>query len=95
MVALWCAANLINYKDNRFTAILVGLSGASFGIYIFHNWIEMYMVSSSSRHIFPIDHLAMEYTVLFPLVFSCTAFIISYGLSYCLLRTKVGKRLIG
>ena len=95
MAALWCAVGLINFKDNWFTSLMVGLSGASFGIYIFHNWIEMYMVSSTARHLLPIDDFAINHTILFPLLFSIIAFGISYGISWSLLRTKVGKNLIG
>jgi len=95
MAAAWCGVNLISFKDNRFTSVMVGLSGASFGIYIFHNWIEMYMVSSTARRLFPLDQFAMQHTILFPLLFSIVAFVISYALSYCLLKTKVGRKLIG
>lgn len=95
IAALWCAVGLINFKDNRFTSLIVGLSGASFGIYIFHNWIELYMVSSTAQRLLPIDSFAMNHTILFPLLFSIIAFAISYGLSWSLLKTKIGKILIG
>lgn len=95
MAALWCGVGLINFRDNRFTSILVGLSGASFGIYIFHNWIEAYMVSTTARRLLPLDRFALDHTVLFPLLFSIIAFVISYALSYCLLKTRIGRRLVG
>lgn len=95
MAAIWCAVGLVSYKNDRFTSLIVGLSGASFGIYIFHNWIEMYMVSTTARRLFPIDSFAMENTILFPLLFSLIAFAISYFLSYRLLKTRIGRQLIG
>lgn len=95
IAALWCAAGLISFKDNRFTSVMVGLSRASFGIYIFHNWIEVYMVSSTARRMLPIDSFAMNHTILFPLLFSIVAFIISFIISWSLLRTRIGRQLIG
>lgn len=95
MSALWCGINLINWRDNVFTSRMVGLSGASFGIYIFHNWIEMHMLSNTARKLLPIDSFAMEHTILFPLLFSLIAFGISYVISESLLKTNIGKKLIG
>jgi len=95
MSALWCGINLINWRDNKFTSLLVGLSGASFGIYIFHNWIEMYIVSSTAQRVFPLERFALAHTLLFPFLFATIAFILSYIISFSLLRTKIGKQLIG
>lgn len=95
IASLWCGLGLVNFKNNRFTSILVGMSGASFGVYIFHNWIEMYMVSSTARSLFRLDQLAMHHTILFPLLFSIIAFIVSYAITHALLETNLGRQLIG
>lgn len=95
IAALWCAVGLISFKDNRFTTVIVGLNGASFGIYIPHNRIGMYTVSSTARRMLLIDSFAMNHTILFPLLFSIVAFIISFIISWSLLRTRIGRQLIG
>ena len=95
MMALWSCVNLISWRNNVVTSSIVGLSGASFGIYIFHNWIEMYMVSQTAQRVFPLERFALNHTLLFPFMFSIIAFILSYVLSWAILKTKVGKGLIG
>lgn len=45
---------------------LVWLSKYSFGIYIFHNWVGPYMISSTAKRIFPLEDLAANHVVLFP-----------------------------
>lgn len=47
---------------------LVWLSKYSFGIYIFHNWVGPYMISSTAKRIFPLEDLAANHVVLFPLM---------------------------
>ena len=50
---------------------------------------------SMANILFPLDYWAIEHTTLFPLIFSLMAFIISWGLTWLLLKTRFGKFLIG
>ncbi len=50
------------------------LSACSFGIYIFHNWIEPYMISRTAQRLLPLADWAANHTVLFPLIFSLLDF---------------------
>lgn len=71
------------------------LNRTSYGIYVIHYWYYPFLVAATTKRLFPIDNLAAEHTVLFPLVY----FLFSLGLSYImtrlLLKTKVGRYLIG
>lgn len=53
------------------------------------------MISTTAIALFHLDVLAMEYPILFPLAFFVSSFIISLALSWLLLKTRVGKFLIG
>lgn len=71
------------------------LSLCSFGIYIFHNWIEPFMISRTAQKLLPLADWSANHTVLFPLVFSLLALLISYILTKIVLRTKIGRSLLG
>ena len=66
-----------------------------FTSFIFHNWVEMFMISRTAQRLILLDYWAIEHTTLFPLLFSLMAFIISWGLTWLLLKTRFGKFLIG
>lgn len=74
---------------------LVWLSKYSFGIYIFHNWVGPYMISSTAKRIFPLEDLAANHVVLFPFMLTLSVICISWCLSWALMQTKVGRILIG
>lgn len=94
IASLWCLVGLFNWRDTMLTRILLSLSTASFGIYIFHNWIEMYMLSRTAQRLLPIEQLAEDHTVLFPLIFCIVAFSLSYICTSVLRLTKIGRKLI-
>lgn len=71
------------------------LSACSFGIYIFHNWIEPYMISRTAQRLLPLADWAANHTVLFPLIFSLLALLISYVMTKMVLMTRLGRALIG
>ena len=74
---------------------LVWLSKYSFGIYIFHNWVGPYMISSTAKRIFPLEDLAANHVVLFPLMLTLSVIFVSWCLSWALMQIKVGRMLIG
>ena len=95
VIAIWYIFQEIPWRHLRVTPWLVRLSTLSFGIYIFHNWVEVYLVSTTAKRLFPIVEFAENHIYLFPLLFTLTAFIISAVLTRLLLSTKVGRMLIG
>lgn len=93
--SLWVLFNWIPWQNFLITDYLVSLSACSFGIYIFHNWLEAHMVSRTAQHVFPLEQWAQEHIYLFPFIFSVLAFIISLAITWVLLKFKVGQKLIG
>ncbi len=74
---------------------LVSFSKYSFGVYIFHNWIGPYMISNTAKRLFPLQELAADHVILFPLLLTLSVIFVSWCLSWALMRTKVGRMLIG
>ena len=74
---------------------LVLLSRYSYGVYIFHNWLAVYLISSTAQRLFPLAAWAEAHVVLFPLGFFLATFLLSLACSWLLLKTRVGKYLIG
>lgn len=94
IVAIWALCRQIEWKKYRFTPWLLVLSTLSFGIYIFHNWIELYMLSRTAQQIFPLAEWAYKYVYLFPFVFATGALAFSLVLSWLLVHTRWGRFLI-
>lgn len=92
---IWYICKQIPLHKFRVTNLLIPLSASSFGIYIFHNWVELYMLSSTAQHIFPLTNWAEAHIYLFPFVFATIAFIISYIISYAIMKFRIGRALIG
>ena len=95
IMVLWFSFRKIPWNRFRITPWLVGLSGYSYGIYIFHNWMEVYIVSTTAKRLFPIVPFAEQHLILFPILFTLAAFIISAVLTWLLLKTKIGRFLLG
>lgn len=70
------------------------LSKCSFGIYIFHYWLQGFMVSRTAQRIFPLADWAANYTVLFPIAFFLLSLLISYVMTKVVLLTKMGRGLL-
>lgn len=80
---------------NKLVEQIVNLSKYSFGIYIFHNWVAVLLISNTAKHLFHLELLALNHIVLFPLCFTVLTIIVSWFLSWCMMKTKVGRFLIG
>ena len=74
---------------------LIWFSKFSFGIYIFHFWVGPYIISSTAKRIFPLEELAASHIILFPLMLTLSVLFVSWFLSWLLLKTRVGRMLIG
>ena len=95
IISIWYLVRLIPWKNGKVGTLLISVNSCSFGIYIFHNWIEMNMLSNTIQRIFPIATWAEDHIYLFPFAFASLAFIISWGITWLLLRCRIGKSLIG
>ena len=95
VVALWYLSTKADWSKLRISKYIISFSTYSFGIYIFHNWVELQLLSNTSKRIFHLDMLAANHEILFPLGFFLIALIISWILTRLLMMTKAGKFLIG
>ena len=95
VVAISCLMDKLDWSKFKVTAPLVKFSSYSFGIYIWHNWVALMLISKTSQHLLGLPELAANHVVLFPLCFSLITLFISWGISWCMMKTKVGKFLIG
>lgn len=95
VISLSYLARQVDWQKYNITKYLVRFSSCSFGIYIFHNWIAVYLISTTAQKYFPIAAFAKEHIVLFPLIFSMIVILLSFFLTYLIRSNKYGKMLIG
>lgn len=95
IIIIWYIVRLIPLRNRLINSLLISISSCSFGIYIFHNWLEMYMLSNTAQEILPVATWADNHIYLFPFAFASIAFIISWGMTWILLKCRIGKFLVG
>ena len=95
VIVLWYWVNKIDWHKIKIMQVIVSISNCSYGIYIFHNWIQMYLISRTAQRLFPLERWAAEHTILFPLCFFLLSLGVSYVLTRLLLKTRIGRFLIG
>lgn len=95
IVSLSCLMSGIDWSKYKMTIPIVKFSAYSFGIYIWHNWVALMLISNTSKSLFGLPELAANHVILFPLCFSLITLAISWGLSWAMMKTKIGKFLIG
>lgn len=95
VVALWLVFHTLRPAVMHRLHPLVWLSRYSYGIYIFHNWLAVYLISSTAQRLLPLASWAEHHVVLFPLCFFLITMLFSFACSWLLLKTRVGKFLIG
>ncbi len=71
------------------------LNRTSYGIYVLHYWLQPFFISSTAKQLLHIDTLAATHVVLFPFLFFLTSLALSYVGAKILLRTRIGRFLIG
>ena len=94
ILVLWYLFHRITWNRFKYVPFLLSLSAYSYGIYIFHNWVEVYLISSTAQRLFPISAFAEHHIILFPMIFTLMAFVISFVLTKVLLMSKVGHFLL-
>ena len=95
VVSLSCLMSGIDWSKYKMTASVIKFGTYSFGIYIWHNWVALMLVSKTSQRIFGLPELAANHVILYPLCFSLITLAISWGLSWAMMKTEVGRFLIG
>lgn len=95
VVVLWYWVNKIDWHKIKLMQPIVSISNFSYGIYIFHNWIQIYLISSTAQRLLPLERWAAGHPILFPLCFFLLSFGISYVLTRLLFKTRIGRFLIG
>ena len=95
LVSIVYLMDKVDWSKIKVTPPLVKFSSYSFGIYIWHNWVALMLISKTSQRLFGLPELAANHVILFPLCFSLITLAISWALSWMMMKTKVGKFLIG
>lgn len=80
------------WVDNK---VFSELNKTSYGIYVIHYWYYPFLLCDTAREFLPVDNLAAEHTILFPLLYFIFSLSLSYVMSRLLLKTRVGRYLIG
>mgnify|MGYP002568248289 CR=1 FL=1 len=95
ILVIWYFAHTL--KKNYFNRLssLISFGKYSFGIYIFHNWIAFYLVSRTAQRVLPLSDWAIHHTYLFPFSLFIITLFLSWGISWLLLKNKIGRTLIG
>ncbi|OUN58392.1 acyltransferase family protein [Alistipes sp. An66] len=95
MLVIWYFFHTLKKDYFNHLAPLISFGKYSFGIYIFHNWIALYLISRTAQKIFPLSDWAMHHTVLFPFSLFVITLFLSWGISWLFLKNKIGRILIG
>ena len=69
IISLWYLCNRVNWEKQTWAQPIISFGNYSYGIYIFHNWIQMYLISSTAQRLFPLERWAREHIRLFPAIF--------------------------
>ena len=98
VLLIWYMVNwLINNSTRMWydNVVFKELNRTSYGIYVLHFWLQQYMVSSTMRRLLPIDAFAAKHIIVFPFLFFLTSLMASYIGAKILLKTRIGRNLIG
>lgn len=76
-------------------AVFKELNRTSYGIYVLHYWIQHLAISYTVKRVLHLEILAANHVILFPFLFFLTSLAASYIGTKILLKTKVGRFLIG
>lgn len=92
-VVNWSTRNSTNawYKSKVFKE----LNKTSYGIYVLHYWIQTLLISSVAKEILHLDTFATNHVILFPFLFFISTLTLSYIGTKALLKTRIGRFLIG
>lgn len=95
VLALWYLSTKVDWQKFKISSPITSLSNYSYGIYIFHNWLAMHMLSNTSKRILHLETIATNHEILFPIAFFLLTLSLSWLLTKALTMTRVGKFMIG
>lgn len=98
VILIWYLTNLLinnSQTDWVKSPVLFRLNKYSYGIFVFHNWIQPFMISNTAKRLFGLEYLAEKHVIIFPFMFFVSSFFISLAITYLLLKTRVGRFLVG
>lgn len=93
--SLWVLFAWIPWKNLAVTNFLMSLSICSFGIYIFHYWLQGHLLSRTAQRVLCLEQLAQSHCYLFPIVFAMVSFTLSAIATWAILKFNIGRKLIG
>lgn len=95
VLGIWSIFHNMSESHISKFSFLEPISKTSFGLYIFHNWFGLYMVSTTANRLLGLESFGMTHPILFPLILFLANLIISYGLTWLLMKNKYGRMLVG
>lgn len=98
VLLIWYATNwsIKNSKKAWYKSVVFKeLNKTSYGIYVLHYWLQTLLLSSSIKELLQLKTFATDHVLLFPFLFFLTTLAFSYISTKVLLKTKVGRFLIG
>jgi peptidoglycan/LPS O-acetylase OafA/YrhL len=94
-LAYYVANTLLDRKIISVSPFLESFNKCSYGIYIFHYWIILLVYLHKNTMQVKLVYLAITYPVIYPIIASLSCLLISYFFAKNVLKTKVGRFLIG
>ncbi len=95
IVALFYVVSNRSVSKYKFKTYIDKLATNSYGIYIFHNWIAPFLISSTAKRLFNLPVYAACHPIFFPLSFTVITLLLSFIASYLLYKMRIGKFLLG
>lgn len=98
VILIWYLINLLinkSHTDWVKSPVLAQLNKYSYGIFVFHYWIQPFMVSTTAKRLFGLEALADKHYILFPFLFFVSSFFVSLVITHYTLKTRIGRFLIG
>lgn len=99
IVLLICYAT--NWAINRFSKkwydniVFKELNRTSYGIYVLHFWLQQYLISYPMKRLLHMEAFAEEHAIVFPFLFFIVSLMASYIGAKIMLKTRIGRFLIG
>lgn len=98
ILAIWGLVENFTNSINISTKInkaIISVGRCSMGIYILHYWLLIYLLSSTSLHIFRIDQFIQKYQFLIILTIVLITFIFCDALTMVCRKNKYGRMILG
>lgn len=98
VVLIWYVTNwAINSSSRKWydNVVFKELNRASYGIYVLHFWLQQYLISSPVKRLLHMEAFAEAHAIMFPFLFFVVSLVMSYVGAKILLKTRIGRFLIG